>query len=383
MPRPPLPLGCHGAIRLYRNEAGWRARTLVRDHDGRTRHVERNARTKGAAEMALRLAVRDRVHSGATGDLTPETSVAVLAELWFASLKGKAPTTLQAYRTRLDRQVHPGLGALRIRELTVGRVDRFLQAVGTRHGPAGAKMCRSVLNGMCGLAVRHDVLDRNPVRDAASTAFTSTRSSPRALTLDEIRLLRERLSADRRAVARDLPDLVDFLLATGMRIGEASAVTWSEVHLGEATTVEVTGTVVRVRDLGLVRQPRPKTRAGRRVLLLPAWGGRLLARRREILVGDGPVFAAQLGGLRDPSNTAADMREALDAAGFPWATSHVFRKTVATLMDSAGLSARAAADQLGHADVSTTQDVYMGRKVATVQAAAALEQVGSSKPTQE
>jgi integrase len=33
-------------------------------------------------------------------------------------------------------------------------------------------------------------------------------------------------------------------------------------------------------------------------------------------------------------------------------------------MDIAGLSARAAADQLGHAKVSMTQDNYFGRQVA-------------------
>ncbi len=95
-------------------------------------------------------------------------------------------------------------------------------------------------------------------------------------------------------------------------------------------------------------------------------------------VADGPVFPARLGGFRDPSNTQADMREALDRAGFEWATSHVFRKTVATFMDIAGLSARATADQLGRANVSTTQDVYMGRKVAANGADQALEVLGVS-----
>jgi integrase len=42
----------------------------------------------------------------------------------------------------------------------------------------------------------------------------------------------------------------------------------------------------------------------------------------------------------------------------------VYRKTVATLTDAAGLSARQAADQLGHAKVSMTQDNYFARKVA-------------------
>jgi integrase len=54
--------------------------------------------------------------------------------------------------------------------------------------------------------------------------------------------------------------------------------------------------------------------------------------------------------LRDPSNTAADLKDAFRKAGFEWATSHVLRKTVASILDSNGLSAREIADQLGHAD---------------------------------
>jgi integrase len=90
-----------------------------------------------------------------------------------------------------------------------------------------------------------------------------------------------------------------------------------------------------------------------------------------------PVFPAALGGWRDPSNTQADLRDAFITAGFDTVTSHVFRKTVATLMDHAGLSARAAADQLGHANTSMTTDVYFGRKVLVTGAAAVLEALGT------
>ncbi|MFG1928525.1 tyrosine-type recombinase/integrase [Cryptosporangium sp. NPDC048952] len=89
--------------------------------------------------------------------------------------------------------------------------------------------------------------------------------------------------------------------------------------------------------------------------------------------GNDVAFPAVMGGLRDPSNTAADLRDALNDVGFDWVPSHVFRKTVATLMDRTGLGARAAADQLGHAKVSMTQDNYYGRNVADTDAAAVLE----------
>jgi adenylate kinase family enzyme len=58
---------------------------------------------------------------------------------------------------------------------------------------------------------------------------------------------------------------------------------------------------------------------------------------------------------------------------FAWVTSHVFRKTAATILDEAGLSARRVADQLGHARPSMTQDTYMGRKTVDRRAADALE----------
>jgi integrase len=54
-------------------------------------------------------------------------------------------------------------------------------------------------------------------------------------------------------------------------------------------------------------------------------------------------------------------------------TSHLFRKTAATILDEAGLSARAVADQLGHARPSMTQDVYLARRILNPRAAEALE----------
>lgn len=58
----------------------------------------------------------------------------------------------------------------------------------------------------------------------------------------------------------------------------------------------------------------------------------------------------------------------------PDVTSHSFRKTVATLIDDASLSARIGADQLGHAKVSMTQDRYMSRGRVHPQIAELLEQ---------
>ena len=75
-----------------------------------------------------------------------------------------------------------------------------------------------------------------------------------------------------------------------------------------------------------------------------------------------------------------DLRTIFAAVGYPWVNSHVYRKTVAAVMDAGGLSARQAADQLGHAKVSMTQDNYFGRKVARTGAAGVLEVFGDAVP---
>lgn len=76
--------------------------------------------------------------------------------------------------------------------------------------------------------------------------------------------------------------------------------------------------------------------------------------------------------LRDPSNTENQLKDAFRFAGED-ITAHALRKTVATLMDDAGLSARHAADQLGHSRVSITQDTYYGRTTSSTLAAGVLE----------
>jgi hypothetical protein len=58
----------------------------------------------------------------------------------------------------------PALGNLRIREASVGRLDKFLREVAKDY-PAAAKVAKVVLGQMFALAVRRGALTTNPVRD--------------------------------------------------------------------------------------------------------------------------------------------------------------------------------------------------------------------------
>ena len=88
------------------------------------------------------------------------------------------------------------------------------------------------------------------------------------------------------------------------------------------------------------------------------------------------MFPDAGGGWRDRNNIERDFRLVRAGTEFDWVVPHTYRKTVATVLDEGGLSARVVADQLGHARISMTQDVYMGRQVVHPIAASTLEVLG-------
>ncbi len=406
-----MPVGTHGVIKdRLLPDGQHRARCRFRDFDGTVRLVERTGKTKTAATNALTAALRDRFDAGQAGSLDTNSRMTVAIDAWLRSVDDSVTmsvNTKRLYRLNAEKHVRPALGQLYLREVTVPALDRCLRAVRDHAGRGAAKTTRSVISGVLAKAVRDGAIPSNSARDAMSLP-AARKSATRALTRDESEVVCDRLRSSTRAVDWDLPDLVEWMLYTGCRIGEALAVRAGLNHDHQplldlqAGTWEVNATVIRVTGEGLRIQERTKSEAGWRVLALPPGAVEMIKRRqgeRRLRAPGGILFGSPSAkALRDPSNTQADLRAtfaALDCprcngtgrvagdAGklvactgrgrFAWATSHTLRKTVATRLDQAGVSARAIADQLGHAKPSMTQDVYMGRNVVNAAAAKLLD----------
>src|SRR5699024_9479431 len=142
----------------------------------------------------------------------------------------RSPGTLETYRRQLDNHVLPAIGQCRLGEATTPLVDKVVGAIKANASSASAKSCQSVISGVLGLPIRYGAIPHNPVREGDRIESLSRRE-PRALTVEErVDLLRQ-LQEDPKARGKDLPDLVLFMLATGVRIGEALAVTWSQVDV--------------------------------------------------------------------------------------------------------------------------------------------------------
>ncbi|MEO9138024.1 MAG: tyrosine-type recombinase/integrase [Jatrophihabitans sp.] len=386
------------------------ARAKFRDFDGRVRLVSKSGGSRAAAERALKIALAERRTPGAGSAVLATTHVAELAQLWLDAPHDWSTGTERTYRSVVRNQVVPALGDLRLREVTAGTVSRAVRSIAERHGPGAAKSARGCLSGMFAFAIEDGAVLANPVRDS-SARISVEKKSPRALTPAETDALTAWLRSNKRAVSLDIPDLVDWMLATGSRIGEALALRHGTNADGKplldlaAKTWEVNATVVRVPRQGLIVQPRTKTEAGWRVVAVPDFAVEMVRARAAIHDGGAVFTAPSAKTLRDPSNASGDLRQLLDsfdcevcagtgyqlaadgtftlgscgqrqrcdAGSWSWVTSHVFRKTVATRLDEAGFSPRQVADQLGHANPSMTLDVYFGRHVVSAAAAHVLD----------
>ncbi|MFC6148850.1 tyrosine recombinase XerC [Mumia xiangluensis] len=366
---------------------------LFRDFDGRTRRVQASGRSSIKARQALQAKLQERATARPSSDFNGLTKFSAAAERWMETLQlmvadgRRSPGTVDTYERQLRNHVLPPLGELRLREITTPLVDRVIGTIRTEISPSTAKSAKSVISGVLGFAVRYGALQYNPVREIERIE-AKPRRAPRGLTSDERVAFFTQLTEDPIARRKDLPELVFFMLATGVRIGEALATLWSDVDL-DGGGVNITSTIVRVRGKGLVRKGT-KSSAGERTLALPISAIEMLRQRCATgATPPQPVFPDTLGGFRDPANVRRDLRNARGHGDLSWVTSHAFRKTAATILDEAALSARLIADQLGHSRPSMTQDVYLARHRVDSQAADALESAlrqnrpGSQKGSKE
>lgn len=218
-------------------------------------------------------------------------------------------------------------------------------------------------------AVLHRAAPGNPVRELERIEEPKgkRKAQPRGLTIEERRRLLGWLDGtsedvktawkQKVAQAADLPDLIRFVLGTGLRIGEVCRVricgldlngvpVVSHAALRLVPIVAVRGKVCYVRGKGLVRTDTGKTSSALRIIPLPAF---VAERVRARLTGDEdpmwPLFAAAGAGgrptFRWPANVRRSIRVVRAETGLGWMTPHTWRRTYATILhDEMGLSDR-------------------------------------------
>lgn len=362
MPRPPLPLETWGNATRLTHHGKPAARLSYRDSDGTIRRLLRTGATFAQAERLVLEAVRERL-APTFEDLNADSTVKETVHRYLDAADHLSESSLIVYRNAAKNIIDLGLGAVRLRELTVPRAERFLKLVTEKNGPSSAKSIRTILNNAFTEAVRLGALPSNPIN--ATSVPKAAKKEILAPSLASVRAIRSLIRAfdqgtDKRGMARvsDIADLIDLYAATGARTSELLALTWDAVDLElQPATLAIRATLIVGADGKLKRQDHPKTSRSVRTLKLPHSAAVILVSRRVNAYSD-IVFPSSVGTFRWPHNLRRLWREALAGTEFAGWTPRDFRKAVATLVrDEMGVEA--ARDQLGHTSESVTIGHYI------------------------
>jgi integrase len=386
MGRLPLAPGSAGEIKVKLVGKVYLARCQYRHEDGTYSDVRRRGRTRDLARRAVQAALKEIVVRAPGSLVTPETRFSEVACLWLDQYRLDAENgiyslaSVDTYSDHLQNHVLPTLGGLRLVEVKTPLINALCQRNLKAYSLSLARHTKAVVGNVMRFAVQTGAIKHDPTRevDRLSEKRAKTKKKvARSLAADQVLDLLAKLDSDEEARRRDLPDLVRFFIATGERIGETIGAHWSDFD-NAGRKLAMTGNIIQARGKGAVRN-EGKSETAKRSIPLPDWCVLMLSERQaqlEIVNQDKPIFPNTRGGYLNSSNLNNRYWIPFRVrAGYEWVTFHTFRKTVATLLDDAGLTARQIADILGHAHPSMTQNAYMGRHHESRTGADALDKV--------
>ncbi|EYT56573.1 integrase [Leucobacter sp. UCD-THU] len=393
MSRQRLTIGTFGEIGFLSSPSGRTvARARYRDWDGKSRLVQATGEGRRAAERALKAKLAERsLFQPTSSILTPDSPFPDLVAYWLEDLEleGRvSKRTMQLYERNMRTLVLPAFESLTLREIGVARCDHFLKQL-SRQSYNRARQARVVLRLALGLAVRHEVLPRNPMDHVSQ--LRKPESAPNALTPAEVNVIRIAIAfwESGRPVPGPKPDgqlstIVEVMLGTSARIGEVLAIRRRDIDVTSAVpSIRISGTIVSHRGEPTMRQDHPKTARSSRTVAIPAFAAEAVRRRLARLDDPSPdalLFRSREGTPLTTNNVRRQLRHVLSMAGIDGVTPHMFRRTVATAINEQA-SVELAAELLGHTDPRITIQHYIRRnEMVNPRTAELLEQVFGGTP---
>lgn len=315
--------------------------------DGRRRRKTVSSRSYAEAVKKLR-ALRREVEQH--GDIiTDVPTVAQWLTYWLDEIApGRVrPSTLYVYRGYVANYLIPQLGRHKLTRLTAEHVRAMLRSMDGQ-SVATRRQAFAILSRALTVAAREQKIRVNPCTLMDAPPPGKVHRVP--FTLAQARAIIATLD-----VERDPADAARWLCALlqGLRQGEALGLRWEDVDL-DGRLITVRAALQRRPGEGLVLVPPKSARSARTIPMLePVWYAlHAMPGRREGFVwgGDRP---------RDPRADWQAWKDMLEAAGAPHRPLHAARTTTASLLDAAGVSVKVISEIIGHAQVSTTQEVYI------------------------
>ncbi len=278
-------------------------------------------------------------------------------------------STIVTYRN-LTPRIYPAIGHLKLRDIRPDHLNTLYAELGK---PGQNKRTGGKLSGKSILEHHRliSVVLEQAVKEGLIPFNAANRATPPKVQKKEVRYFEpEEIEAIRDALETEpikWKTLVHLLLITGARRGEILGLKWACVDF-EKNTLHICNNVLYQADIGIY-ETTPKAKTSDRVVVVPeetmtllkqyrAWQSGERLRLGEYFVNQDFVFAQDNGGPMHPDSVTTWLDRFSKRHNLPHVNPHAFRHSMASLLFFNGVDAVSISARLGHAQVSTTADIY-------------------------
>ena len=328
--------------------------------------AEKSARKKAEAYAAT---FEKECREGVTSDSKQRFEDYAEYVLSLKEQRGDKHTTIADYRS-MTKRIYPEIGHIKLKNLQAHHLNTLyahLMQDGVNQRTGGKLSNKTVLRYhrfisiVLAQAVKESIIPFNP----------AARAEPPKAEKKEAKYLQ---SADIAAILEALNSepikwktLVHLLLITGARRGEIIGLKWDKVDF-DNNRIYICNTISYTPDRG-VYESTPKTESSKRYVSLPvetmqllkqyrAWQIQERFRMGEYFVNQGFVFSQDNGSPMHPDSVGKWLTKFCKRHGLPHVNPHAFRHTMASMLYYNGMDSVSISKRLGHAQVSTTSDIY-------------------------
>lgn len=334
--------------------ARWRENVLL--EDGQVRPLRRSVVLGAVADLPkkgdaqLRLDEYLRPVNQGTG--RPEAFIAfgTFVETQWKTLV--LPTfkrsTQHGYKNVLNTHLQPKWREWRLRDIERLAIQQWVaEKFRQRCGWQTVRNAWVLLSSILETAVEYGFLTMNPAR-GVKFPQKGLKQKPAMIAGESLARLLQQFEEPHRT-------MVSLIAATGLRIGELLAVKWRALDL-EIGTLAVRESVFEGHF-----QPPKTVKAVRTIPLGPQTRATLTAHRKRVSrhAPEDLVFGNRNGDpLRESKLLTKVLQPAAEAAGLGRVTWHQFRHIHSSLLNDLKVPVKIAQEQLGHASISTTLNIY-------------------------
>jgi integrase len=266
---------------------------------------------------------------------------------WFSTKAGTSYKNRADYSSIINRYILPALGEVKISDIKMHHVQGLVSAQLSEGRNRTAQRIRSTMKQILDYAVKNELRTTNP----AALVDRPRRIKPNRTPLDDLQIkkvLDAQLAPKQKA-------FVFTLLQTGLRRGEALALTVSDISL-EKRSISVSKSLVFKSNVAEIKNC-PKTDAGIREIPIPDILFSVLEQYLDSLENE-IVFPSSKGKYMSEQAFKRFWEKVQNEMPLPKITPHIFRHTYSTTLYYAGVDIKTAQYLMGHASSAFMLDLY-------------------------